>query len=266
MAKGQQAVCLGAGLLAAICPYALPAALADEHHSPEMRYLACVALAESAPEAALDRARDWRARGGGTAARHCLALALVSLGRSEEAGRELENVAEAMRREAGPQPDQNETMALANVLAQAGNAWLLAGQAKRARRALNQALALAPEDPDMLVDRAVVSAALGDFGTALADLDLALANESDHVDAHAYRASALRRLERPEDALAAAQRALDILPGHPGARLERGVLRHQAGDAAGAREDWQFLIDQAAGTKEAEAAAKYLKAMPSGKN
>jgi regulator of sirC expression with transglutaminase-like and TPR domain len=262
MAKGRQAICLGAGLLAVICPYALPAALADEHDSPEMRYVACVALTEIAPEAALKRARSWRGRGGGTAARHCLALALVSLGRMDEAGRELESVAEAMRRDAGAQPDENQSMALANVLAQAGNAWLLAGQAKRARRALNQALALAPEDPDMLVDRAVVAAALEDFGAALADLDLALANESDHVDAHAYRASALRRLERPEEALAAAQRALDILPGHPGAHLERGILRHQAGDAAAAREDWQFLIDQASGSKEAEAAAKFLKALP----
>ncbi|MDP7345376.1 MAG: hypothetical protein QF767_18915, partial [Alphaproteobacteria bacterium] len=114
------------------------------------------------------------------------------------------DVAEAMRREAGVEPDKNQSMALANVLAQAGNAWLLAGQAKRARRALNQALALAPEDPDMLVDRAVVAAALEDFGTALADLDLALAHEADHVEAHAYRASALHRLERRPEALAAA--------------------------------------------------------------
>jgi|TARA_B100001964_G_scaffold232178_1_gene287674 regulator of sirC expression with transglutaminase-like and TPR domain len=262
MAKGRQAVRLGTGLLAAICLLALPAALADEHDSPEIRYLTCVALVESAPEAALKRAQDWHGRGGGTAARHCLALALVALGRPVDAGRELENVAEAMRREAGVEPDKNQSMALANVLAQAGNAWLLAGQAKRARRALNQALALAPEDPDMLVDRAVVAAALEDFGTALADLDLALAHEADHVEAHAYRASALHRLERRPEALAAAQRALDILPGHPGARLERGILRQLAGDTAGARQDWQFLLDQAAGTKEAEAAAKYLKALP----
>ncbi len=266
MAKGRQAVCLGAGLLAVICPHAPPASLADEHDGPEMRYVACVALAESAPEEALRRAKAWRGRGGGTPARHCLALALVSLDRPQEAGRELENVAEAMRRQAGAQPDENQTMALANVLAQAGNAWLLADQAKRARRALNQALALAPEDPDMLVDRAVAAAALEDFGTALADLDLALANEPDHVEAHAYRASALRRLERPQEALASAQRALDILPGHPGARLERGILRHQAGNAAGAREDWQFLVDQAEGTKEAEAAAQYLKALPENDN
>ena len=140
----------------------------------------CLALARQSMATAR---RRWR-RGGGTAARHCLALALVALGRPVDAGRELENVAEAMRREAGVEPDKNQSMALANVLAQAGNAWLLAGQAKRARRALNQALALAPEDPDMLVDRAVVAAALEDFGTALADLDLALAHEADHVEAH----------------------------------------------------------------------------------
>ena len=43
------------------------------------KYAACVAKVSTAPDAALDMATGWRARGGGVAAQHCIALALIGL-------------------------------------------------------------------------------------------------------------------------------------------------------------------------------------------
>ena len=68
-------------MLAAICLLALPAALADEHDSPEIRYLTCVALVESAPEAALKRALELK--GDLAGAHYDLMTVYMSMGRPD---------------------------------------------------------------------------------------------------------------------------------------------------------------------------------------
>ena len=52
--------------------------------------------------------------------------------------------------------------------------------------------------------------------------------------------------------------ALKLSPSHPGALLERGYLRRDKGDLAGARADWLTVIQVTAGTEIANEAQKNI--------
>src|SRR3712207_4381708 len=57
-------------------------------------YTACVALTESKPQEAFDRALAWRdKRNGGVPAEHCMALAVLELGHPIEAAVQLDAIA-----------------------------------------------------------------------------------------------------------------------------------------------------------------------------
>lgn len=194
------------------------------------RYRACLALVETDPDAAYDRAETWRLEGGGAAARHCGALALVALDLHAEAAVRLGDLADAPG--AGGPADR------AALLGQAGNAWLLAGRADNARAAFDAALALTPDDADLLVDRARAHAALADPAAAARDLTRALAQRPDDPTTLMLRASALRAQNRLAEAHADIERALALNPSDPDALVERGAIRLALGDADGARADW----------------------------
>jgi tetratricopeptide (TPR) repeat protein len=210
------------------------------------RYERCMALARSDPEAARGLAETWRLDGGGSPAEHCAAVARIGLGDYAEAARRLETLADELAR--GP------VELRAEVLGQAGQAWLLADSPPRAHAALTQALALRPENLDLLTDRAVAAAALGRPAEALDDLDRVLARDGDRVDARIFRASAQRALGDLEAALEDAARALELAPDHPDGLLERGNIRRVMGDAAGARRDWERLLETAPESAAATAA------------
>ena len=193
------------------------------------RYAACLAAIEGDAAAAFEGAIAWRDEGGGFVAHHCVALALVRLGHHVEAANRLEVLAEDMR--AAGQG------LVAEVLGQAGNAWLLGGEPGRALGVFEAALALGPGGPELLIDRARAHAALGDYGAAESDLGRALVRDADNADALAYRAAARRRLGRLEEAAADLERALWLAPRHLEALLERGLLNIERGDAAAARRD-----------------------------
>jgi len=225
--------------------------------APGSDYASCVSRTQRAPEEALTEAQAWRDQGGGLAARHCLALALVALRRYSDAAKELEALA-------GDVADKNEATRI-GVLGQAGNAWLLAGRPERARPLFAAAIALSPDDPDLRIDRARAAGSLGDFDAALSDLDYAFAVDPERDDALALRASARRRLGDRERALEDAEMALIINPNNTGALLERGILRFLAGDTDGARADWRRLIEAAPGTPAADAARANLKKLDRGR-
>ena len=88
-------------------------------------YDACIAATEDDPEQAFEEAVSWRDEGGGGAAEHCVAMALLALGYAGEAAARLD----ALAREnlGGTQEQRSELMI------QAGEAWLLAGRANLAR-------------------------------------------------------------------------------------------------------------------------------------
>ena len=212
----------------------VPGALAAARAAPDLdsaaRYRDCLRLVETDPDAAYDRSEMWRLEGGGPAARHCGALALVALELYGEAALRLGDLADA--------PGAGGTADRAAILAQAGNAWLLAGAPQNAVAALDAAIALLPDDPDLLIDRARARAGAGDPEAAASDLTRALAVQPDSTIALVLRAGAHRAAGRLEPALADADRALALSPDLPDALVERGAIRLALGDEAGARADW----------------------------
>jgi tetratricopeptide (TPR) repeat protein len=179
-------------------------------------YERCMAQARADPSNAFETALQWESRGGRHPAEHCAAVALIGLGQYAEAGRRLEKLADEMRR-APPE---------------------LLGDAARAHAALTQALAILPNSPDLLVDRATATGSVGDLNAAIADLDRALALDPRRADALTLRASARRGLGQLDPALADVQQALKLSPDLPDALLERGNILRLKGDDAGARKDW----------------------------
>src|SRR5262249_55246220 len=125
-------------------------------------YELCMRLAKQDPAAAQKLALTWHARGGKHPADHCAAVALIGLKHYKEAATRLEALAQAMT--------TAPVSLRAEVLDQAGQAWGLAGDAARAYAAAGAAVALLPNDPDLLIDRAQAAAAAGYFDKAVDDL------------------------------------------------------------------------------------------------
>jgi tetratricopeptide (TPR) repeat protein len=210
-------------------------------------YDRCLKLAKQDPKAAQRLAQSWRERGGAHPADHCAAVALVGLKQYKEAATHLEALAADMKTApAGLRAD---------VLDQAAQAWLLAGDAVRAYAAAGQALTFQPDDPDLLVDRAEAAASAGYFDKAVADLDRVLQADPGRPDALIYRASANRALDRLDPALADIEKALAETPNSVPALLERGNIRRLKGDTKGAREDWERIGELAPGS-QADMAAR----------
>ncbi len=144
----------------------------------------------------------------------------------------------------------------AEVLDQAAQAWLLAGDPARAYAADGAALGLRPDDADLLVDRAEAAGAAGWFDKAIADLDRVLKADPARIDALIYRASAYREAGPPRPGAGRHRRGADSWPPNSvPALLERGNIRRLGGDLDGARQDWERVAVLAPGSA-AEAAAQ----------
>ena len=210
-------------------------------------YERCMKLARQNPGEARNFAQNWRERGGAHPADHCAAVALIGLKQYKQAATRLEALAQAMT---------TAPVALrAEVLDQAGQAWGLAGDPARAYAAAGAAVALQPNDPDLLIDRAQAAALLGYFDRAVEDLDHVLQTDPSRVDALIYRASANRELGKLEAALADVDKAIGLAPQSAAALLERGNILRLKGDDNGARRDWVMVSQLAPGSAE-DAAAK----------
>ncbi len=212
-------------------------------------YDRCLAMLDDDPQGARMFAETWAQTGGGEGAEHCAALATLSLGEAERAAEQLERI--ASRSQAG-------LAARAAVFGQAAEAWLAANDPRRAHAAVTLALALAPNDPDLLVQRANASLAINRPGDALADLDRATQLDPNRAEAWVLRAGALRRQDRVDAASQDIARALMLQPDNPEALLERGIIRQLRGDAAGARADWERAIVLAPDSPAADLAAQNL--------
>ena len=212
---------------------ALPAAAAPRGSTAidhSQQYTACMQLAKTRPRQAYASANAWYDRGGADAAQHCAAIALFGMGEYVEAANRLERIADA-------QPGARNALR-AELYAQAGQAWLLASYPDRALVAQGNALALAPDSVDLLVDRAVTLAGIERLGEALRDLDRALSIAPRRHDALTLRATVLRLGGQPQRAAADVERAIGLNPNYPEAYLERGILRKASNQPALAREDF----------------------------
>ena len=216
----------------------------------QAQYQACMTLLERDPAGAFDSALAWERQGGGDAARHCKALALIRTGAVEDGALELERVAEAM--------PQGKAPLAAELFAQAGQAWIKAGNPQRALYAQNQGLKLNPKDVQLLIDRAMTYGTSGMYFEALDDLNVAAELTPDDPEVYAMRAAAYRQLETLDLAEENIDQALKLSPSHPGALLERGYLRRAKGDIEGARTDWLTVIQVTPGSEIANEAQKNI--------
>ncbi|HJM90405.1 MAG: tetratricopeptide repeat protein [Alphaproteobacteria bacterium] len=219
----------------------------------EKQYRACIALTYREPWQAFETAETWAGLDGGAPARHCAAMALLEAKAYDRAAQRLEALAAALPADHFPSPG--------DVLAQAANVWLLGGRPELALQAIDLALQYDPNRAVYLVDRGRILAESGDHAGALIDLERAKALDPNDDDAAAFRASALRHLGRPDDAREAINQALALNPANPSARLERGILRLEAGDRDGARADWLYAAREHRGTPAGDAAQARLQQM-----
>jgi tetratricopeptide (TPR) repeat protein len=200
-----------------------------------VRYDRCLEQAAKEPADAFEEALSWAAQGGAEAARHCAAVALLYNGQPEVAAVRLEELAQDMRL----QPPARR----AEVVAQAGRAWLEGRNAQRAAAAFTTALELSPDNPEIWIDRAEAYAGASNYWEAIDDLNRAVELDRRRADAYAFRAAAYRLVNERGLAIEDATRAVELDPRLADAWLERGILNRLKGDVAGARRDFlQVLI------------------------
>ena len=207
-----------------------------ENTSPDnlRRYTECMTLARREPLKALPAAEKWMASGGGLGARHCVAIAMFEAGRHVPAATQLEAIARDM--------GQERPGLRAELYAQAGQAWMEAGQAENAAAAQSKALALKSDDPDLWIDRGLSYAAIKAWPRAISDFERALALRPRDVEIIVLRAAAWRNAGDPSRALTDAQFALRIAPEHSEALLERGFSHLALGDKKGAETDFNRVL------------------------
>ncbi|MGH6928752.1 MAG: tetratricopeptide repeat protein, partial [Dongiaceae bacterium] len=112
----------------------------------QQEYEDCMTLARRVPADGYESALAWQGQGGGDPARHCAAVALIGMGKFKEAAERLESLAGSMA--------EKQPQLAAEALDQAGQAWTMADEPQRALNATAAGLKLAPDDTDLLIDRA----------------------------------------------------------------------------------------------------------------
>lgn len=214
----------------------------------------CMTLATGDPGRGEAAAIAWRGQGGGHRARQCLGVAYANqerwaaaAGAFEDAAREAENGRDAKA---------------ADYWAQAGNAWLAAGDTAKARLALDAALAsgtlIGPALGQVHLDRARARVAAGDLEGARADLDRAIEYVPDEPLAWLLSATLARRMNDRRLAKAHIDEALRRAPDDPSVQLEAGNVAVVLGDENSARAAWARTIELAPGSPQANAARAAL--------
>jgi len=216
------------------------------------KYQACITLAANDPDEAFDAALEWHDLGGGHGADHCAAVALIGLKFYKEGAERLERLALAIKA---------EKEFKAQLLGQAGQAWLLAGSFSRARDVQTAALELTPDSVELLIDRSQAKAADKLYFQAVDDLNQALELDPSRIDALIFRASAYRFLDNFDMALEDVDKALSMHPDQPDALLEKGNLHRLKGETDKARKAWLALLEAAPGSPAAEAAQGNIERM-----
>ena len=219
------------------------------------KYDSCLSMLGTDPSGAVVFADGWLANGGKDGALHCRALAQVALGSPDVGAAQLEQLAAAS---AAP------AVARASIYGQAAQAWMMATDPAHALADGDKALALSPDDPDLLIAHAIAAAALDRFKDVVADLNTALQLEPRRPDALVARAVAWRHLNRLDRAQDDLERAFAIDPDNPEALLERGIVRERQGNRDGAESDWARTIDLSPDSAAADLAQQNLALLEAG--
>ena len=220
----------------------------------------CLRMASENPEAALDYAQSWRERSDGALdlaqSAHCLGLAMVQLGRLEEAQQVFDLAA-------GEVPEDKLPYA-ARLSAMAGNAAMARQRPDEALPLIDRAggMALAAQDQPLAaqlrVDLARTLVALGN--DADAENALVEARDADATNGEAWLLSATlsRRMKRYGEAQQQIERAGDLAPRDPAVGLEAGVIAALSGREQDAIRSFQSVIEVAPDSYQANRAKGYL--------
>jgi tetratricopeptide (TPR) repeat protein len=215
----------------------------------------CLTVAEQDPAAGKAEAERWRIAGGGFSARQCAALADAARGHWAEAAAGFEEAAH------GAEVAHDTTAT--DLWAQAGNAWLAAGQPAKAREALDTALAAGTLKGTALgeaqLDHARALVAAGDLDDARTDLDLALVNAPDDPLAWLLSATLARRQNDERRAQKDIAEALRRSSDDASVQLEAGNVAAMSGDEAGARVAWGEAARLAPNREQGRAAVAALR-------
>lgn len=218
------------------------------------RYAECMDLATGDPSTGVTNATRWHGEGGGMWARQCLGVAYANQGRWAAAASAFEEAAREAERIKDPRG--------ANYWAQAGNAWLAAGDVAKARAALDAALATGALSGLALgearLDRARVLVAQGDMPGARTDLNRALADAGKDPLAWLLSATLARRMNDLPRAQTDILEALKLAPDDASVHLEAGNIAAATGDGEGARAAWSRAAELAPGKPAGAAAEKAL--------
>jgi tetratricopeptide (TPR) repeat protein len=233
-------------------------AQAQEELDPALdakRYDGCVRAIPTDAKAAEEFAVQWQSKGGGLPARHCQALAQLELGNAAGAAQTLARAAQAAETQKAPQA--------ADFWGQAGNAALLAGDAKGAVGHFNSAIVAAGEfapirTANLLIDRARAQVELGNLAAARTDLDRATGLAPSEPSGWLLSAALARRQADLTRAKADIARAGSLAPADPDVQFEQGAILAANGDMDAARKNWDSIVKSSPGTPAAQLAAKAL--------
>ena len=221
----------------------------------DKRLSACVDAVAADARQGESLALAWRAQGGGFRARRCLGVAYANQERWSAAASAFDDAA----REAEIAHDAHAP----DIWAQAGNAWLAAGDPAKARAALDAALAsggltgLALGEAQL--DRARARYAGHDAEGARADIDRALATDAANDPLAWLLSATLARLGSDlKRAKTDIDEALRRSPDDASIQLEAGNIAALAKDEPGARAAWARVVELAPGSDLAEKARAAL--------
>jgi tetratricopeptide (TPR) repeat protein len=233
---------------------AVPAAAASnviQKAADKLRYDDCLSQAGLSPAMAFASATKWIGERGGAPAEHCAAVALVGMKRYDEGAARLDSLGHA--------PEMGSLRPA--LFDQAGNAWMLAGNAGKAIVSIQSALTLSGNDPDLYADLARAQAMEDDWPAVESDLNAALIIQPRRPDLLVLRASARASQNLFADARNDVEAALKIAPKNPDALLERGSIERDSGDLKSARTDFQAALALGPSAEARDAAQRNLAAL-----
>lgn len=220
-----------------------------------VRYDRCVELATGDdPAAGIKDATAFQIEGGRYFARQCQGIANANLGQWSAAATAFEEAARGA--------ENAKDVRAANYWAQAGNAWLAAGDGAKARAALDAALAN-PALTGLLrgeaeLDRARSLVAAGDRPAARAAIDRALGLAGDDPLAWLLSATLARQMNDLPRAKADIGQAVRRSPDDASVQLEAGNIAAAAGDEVGAKAAWAQVARLKPDSPQAKAAEAAL--------
>ncbi|MGE0179244.1 MAG: hypothetical protein AB7O91_05435 [Sphingomonas sp.] len=222
------------------------------------RYRGCVDQVRSNPEAAGRAANAWLVDGGGIYARQCIGLAYVALERWAPAA----TVYEQAAADAAAVNDPRR----ADLLVQAGNAWLAATEPTRAVLAFDAALTSTSLSNglrgEIHLDRARAMVAMNNLTAARRDLDRASTLVPGDAMVWYLSAELARRENDRSRAQTDIQRAMSLAGDSPDIVLLAGTIAGERGDMARAEALYRRVAEGAPNTDAGRAAQASLATLP----